>query len=275
MKRALDDSKDNSLDYVASLESPMGIYLRQAIFPEAASSDAALKEKLHDKISAGQSTDGSWNQLFVRTADNLWNLALMGYKAEEACVQKGLEWLLLIQRAQYKGHPGFFLSDNRQDPRLMRQKLYGEFGPGCTIFYQTTYAIHLFHIFGFHDHQRIEKTIRSYLGFWRPDWCGAWCTINVLRVLIEHPLSMSSEQVEDGVKYLAERQGKLGAWKGFPFYHTFHALSRSKSIAARQQLKKASALVVQRQNMDGSWGRKEQETATFLVLDALRNAGAT
>ena len=275
MGRVLEDSKGDSLDYVANLESPIGIYLRRAIFPEAARSDAALKEKLRDEIVARQSTDGSWNQLFVRTANNLWNLALMGYEAPDTSVQKGLEWLLSIQRVQYKGHPGFFLSTNRKDPSLMRQTLYGEFGPGCTIFYQTTYAIHIFHSFGFGDHQQIERTVRSYLGFWRPDWCGAWCTINVLRVLIEHPLSMSSEQVEDGLKYLAERQGKLGAWKGLPFYHTFHALSRSKSVAARQQLKKASSLVVRRQNKDGSWGRKEQETATFLVLDALKNAGAT
>ncbi len=273
MGRVLGDSKGDSLDYVANLESPIGIYLRRAIFPEAARSDAALKEKLGGEIVAGQSTDGSWNQLFVRTANNLWNLALMGYEAEDASVQKGLEWLLSVQRGQYKGHPGFFLSNNRKDPSLMRQTLYGEFGPGCTIFYQTAYAIHLFHIFGFDDHQQIERTMRSYLGFWRPNWCGAWCTINVLRVLIEHPLSMASEQVEEGVKYLAERQGKRGAWKGFPFYHTFHALSRSKSVAARQQLKKASSLVVRRQNEDGSWGQKEQETTTFLILDALKNAG--
>ena len=275
MGRVLEDSKGDSLDYVANLESPIGIYLRRTMFSKSASSDAALKEKLHDKIVAGQSADGSWNQLFVRTANNLWNLALMGYEAEDASVQKGLEWLLSIQRGQYKGHPGFFLSNNRKDPSLMRQTLYGEFGPGCTIFYQTAYAIHLFHIFGFDDHQQIERTMRSYLGFWRPNWCGAWCTINVLRVLIEHPLSMASEQVEEGVKYLAERQGKRGAWKGFPFYHTFHALSRSKSVAAKQQLKKASSLVVRRQNEDGSWGRKEQETPTFLILDALKNAGVT
>lgn len=240
----LEDLKDNSLDYLANLESPIGIYLRQALFREEARCKTTLREKLHDEIVAGQSANGSWNQLFVRTANNLWNLALMGYEPEDASVQKGLEWLLSIQRVQYKGYPGFFLSNNRKDPSLMRQTLYGEFGPGCTIFYQTTYAIHLFHIFGFDDHQQIEKTIRSYLGFWRPDWCGAWCTINVLRVLIEHPLSMGSAQVEDGLKYLAERQGKLGAWKEFPFYHTFHAFSRSRRVLARQQLKKASSLVL-------------------------------
>ncbi len=37
-------------------------------------------------------------------------------------------------------------------------------------------------------------------------------------------------------------------------------------------MKKAVPQVIKRQNEDGSWGRKEQETETFLVLDALKNA---
>jgi len=94
----------------------------------------------------------------------------------------------------------------------------------------------------------------------------------VLRVLIEHPLSKESEQVESGFGYLAKRQTETGAWKSFPFYHTFHALSRSHHVLAKEQFEKAFPLVVKRQNKNGSWGRKEQETETFLVLDALKNA---
>jgi squalene cyclase len=52
-----------------------------------------------------------------------------------------------------------------------------------------------------------------------------------------------------------------------------HALSRADSTLAKEQLKKAFPSVVRRQNEDGSWGKKEKETATFLVLDALRNIG--
>jgi hypothetical protein len=43
---------------------------------------------------------------------------------------------------------------------------------------------------------------------------------------------------------------------------------------AEKQFEKAFQFVVKRQNKNGSWGRKEQETETFLVLDALKNAGA-
>ncbi|MDH5447416.1 MAG: hypothetical protein OEY24_01045 [Candidatus Bathyarchaeota archaeon] len=273
MENVLNELKVNPLNYVAHLESPIGVYLRRDTFKKETKADVDLKKNLYKKTVASQSTDGSWTQLFVTTANSLWKLALLGYDAKDKSVRKGLEWLLSIQRHQYRGYPGFFLSNNRKDASVMRSTSYGEFGPGCTVFYQTTYAVHLFHIFGFDNNRKVQTTVKSYLKFWRPDWCGSWCTINVLRILIEHPLSKESNKVESGVKYLAKRQTKRGAWKGFPFYHTFHALSRAHHALAKKQFEKAFPLVVRRQNKDGSWGRKEQETETFLVLDALKNSG--
>jgi hypothetical protein len=93
-------------------------------------------------------------------------------------------------------------------------------------------------------------------------------------MLIEHPLSKGSEQTERGIKHLARRQTKTGAWKAFPFYHTFHALSRSNNELALKQVKKALPTVLKRQNKNGSWGKKEPESETFLVLDAMKNTGA-
>jgi hypothetical protein len=93
-------------------------------------------------------------------------------------------------------------------------------------------------------------------------------------MLIEHPLSKESKQAEDGVKYLARRQTKTGAWKGFPFYHALHALSRSSNELAKKQVKKALPTALKRQNKNGSWGKKETESETFLVLDAAKNFGA-
>ena len=266
--------KVDPFNYVAKLESPIGVYLRKEVFKKASNADVMLKKKLDERIAQGQSTNGSWDQLFVHTANNLWNLALLGYNAEDASVRQGLEWLLSIQRHEYHGYPGFFCSDNQKDASTMRSTFYGEFGPGCTIFYQTAYAVHLFHIFGFDENKQVQRAVNSYLQFWRPTWCSAWCTINVLRMLIEHPLSKESKQSEDGVKYLARRQTKTGAWKGFPFYHTLHALSRSSNELAKKQVKKALPSALKRQNKDGSWGRQQPETETFLVLDALRNTGA-
>jgi len=259
------------LNYVAKLDSPIGIYLRRAVFKKETGEDKTLKKELYNKIVGDQSEDGSWSQLFVNTANNLWDLALLGFDAKDTSVKRGLEWLLSIQRHQYRGYPGFFLSGNRKDPSFMRSTFYGEFGPGCTIFYQTTYAVHLFHIYGFDENRQVQTTVNSYLQFWRPNWCGSWCNINVLRMLIEHPLSAESKQVEDGLKNLAKRQTKTGAWKGYPFYHVLHAISRSSHDLAKKQLKKAFPAITRRQNKDGSWGKKEPETETFLVLDTLKN----
>jgi hypothetical protein len=91
-------------------------------------------------------------------------------------------------------------------------------------------------------------------------------------MLIEHPLSRESEKVKNGLTYFAKRQTRTGAWKAYPFFYTFHALSRAKDTVAKEQLKKAFPSVVKRQNKDGSWGRKESDTTTFLALDALKNA---
>ena len=274
MKNVLNELKVNSLDYAENLQSPIGVYLRRNVFERETEADANLKRKLYEKIVSSQLDDGSWGELFVHTANNLWNLSLLGYDAKDRSVKKGLEWVLSIQKHQYKGYSGFFYSSNRKDARVMRSTFYGEFGPGCTIFYQTAYAIHLFHLFGFDDNKQVQTAVKSYLQFWKLGWCGAWCAINVLRILIEHPLSAESKQVESGLRHLAKQQTKRGVWKGFPFYHTIHALSRAHNTLAKKQFEKALPLVVRRQNEDGSWGRKGQETETFLILDALRNSGS-
>jgi hypothetical protein len=119
--------------------------------------------------------------------------------------------------------------------------------------------------------KQVETPVNSYLQFWKPTWCGAWCNINVLNILIEHPSSKQSKPVESALNHFANLQTKTGTWKGFPFYHVFHALSRSDDTLAKKQLDKALPSVIRRQNNDGSWGRKERQTETFLVLDALKN----
>jgi hypothetical protein len=70
--------KVDPLNYAAGLESPIGVYIRREIFKKKTKSDSILRKRLYERTVADQSMDGSWNQLFVRTANNLWNLALLG-----------------------------------------------------------------------------------------------------------------------------------------------------------------------------------------------------
>ena len=280
MKDFLSKLETDPLDYLVSSKSPIGIYLRKEVLKKEAEDDDALKKELYTETVAGQSDDGSWERLFVYTANNLWNLALLGYDAGDSSVEKGLSWIRSLQKYHYHGYPGFFGSGNRKEARTMRSTFYGEFVPGCTNFYQTTYAVHLLLTFGFGNSEEARTAVESYLRLWGDkDWqCGLQCGSNVLRVLIEHPMSRESKQVENGLRFLHRSQTKTGSWKhnrqNFPFYHTFHALSRSSHILAKEQLEKALPSVVRRQNKDGSWGRSEdkKETLTYLVLDAFKNA---
>ncbi len=273
MKNSLGQLKVDPGDYVANLDTPIGVYLRELISGAQSRSDIKTKKSIHNELVSGQSRNGSWNDLFVDTANNLWNLSLLGYDKKDKNVKKGLNWLLSNQTYNYREYPGFFYSSNRKESSTMRETLYGEFGPGCTIFYTTPYAVHLFHLYGMDGNKQVQKAVDSYLKFWTPDWCGSWCTINVLRMLIEHPKSANSKRTANGIKSLADIQTKTGAWKGFPFYHTFHALSRSKKTVAKKQIENVLPSIIRRQNKDGSWGRSRQENTTFLVLDGLKNAG--
>lgn len=177
--------KVNPMHYISGLKSPIGVYLRRTINSKEAKSDTALKNELHDKIAAGQSPDDSWGHLFTRTGNSLWNLALLGFDTGDRSIRKGVEWIGSIQRYEYQGHPGFFDSGKRESS-VMRSTRYGEFVSGCLNFYQTTYAVHLFHLFGLDDDKRIQTAVRSYLEIWGDkEWlCGANCGSNVLRILI-------------------------------------------------------------------------------------------
>jgi hypothetical protein len=83
---ALNELKFNPLEHVATLESPIGIYLRREILKKKTEADTTLTRELYKKTVAGQSADGSWDQLFVRTANNLWNLALLDDDAKDKSI---------------------------------------------------------------------------------------------------------------------------------------------------------------------------------------------
>lgn len=220
MENLLSELRFDPLDHVVRLESAISVYLMREVFDKEPRE--ALKKRLYRKTIADQSADGSWHQLFVQTANSLWDLYLLGFGAEEPGVKKGLDWLRSIQKYEYHGFPGFFGSGDRsvqqfylKDPSLMRSILYGELGPGCPSFYQTTYAVHLFHLSGFDYDPHVKTTISSYLKIWgdKGRYCGIWCTLNVSRILLEHPLSRESKQVEIGLRVLAGKQTETGGWK--------------------------------------------------------------
>jgi hypothetical protein len=51
-------------------------------------------------------------------------------------------------------------------------------------------------------------------------------------------------------------------------------IEKAQQELAKKQVKKALPAALKRQNKNGSWGKKETETETFLVLDTIKNTGA-
>ncbi|MEE9224510.1 MAG: hypothetical protein V3U51_07175, partial [Thermoplasmata archaeon] len=74
MKNMAVDLKVGPLRYAGNLRTPIGVYLRREVLNSVGRADRDLKKKLHKRIASSQSNDGSWNQLFVNTSNNLWNL---------------------------------------------------------------------------------------------------------------------------------------------------------------------------------------------------------
>ena len=98
-----DELKFDSLSYIEGMKSTIGVHLRREVFKKESEPDEILKKKLYEQTIVEQSADGSWNQLFVQTANSLWDLSLLGCNGKDDSVKKGLEWLLSIQRQSYRG----------------------------------------------------------------------------------------------------------------------------------------------------------------------------
>jgi len=67
-----DELRFDSINHVADMKSAIGIYLRREVFKRESETDPILKKRLYEQTVADQSVDGSWNQLFVQTANNLY-----------------------------------------------------------------------------------------------------------------------------------------------------------------------------------------------------------
>ncbi len=97
---------------------------------------------------------------------------------------------------------------------------------------------------------------------------------NIFRALVVHPEYATHQTTMKVVDWYARRQAADGHWGAeIPFYQALNALAHLSSTAAEKQCHAAFTNLPSRQNVDGSWGREEQQWHTFLTLHALRNKG--
>jgi hypothetical protein len=254
--------------FQASL-TPVGLYARQNWLGEEKDSrwrsdfDAAVQ-----RLLAGQSADGSWNQSIITTIQRLFGLHLTVRNPNES-INKALDWITALAFE--------VLSRIRKDlrePMASRDLENLPFTPGCSGYFLVSATLFLASIFGREDDSRVleayewlnEEGIRK-----KGRWCGWSCSNNILRAFVVHPRYSKSRATELAVRALARAQDSSGRWpRGVPFYQTVNALAHLDSEEANVQLRKAFEYLSRTQNRDGTWGRSQKEWNTFLVVHAIR-----
>jgi len=97
---------------------------------------------------------------------------------------------------------------------------------------------------------------------------------NAMRALVVHPRYASHDKVVNIVACLAQQQASDGTWgENIPFFQMVNALAHLERPDGDAQLERAFHRLKHTQNDDGTWGRRQREWNTFLVIHALRNRG--
>jgi hypothetical protein len=254
--------------FQASL-TPVGLYARQIWLKEEKDSRWSSDfDEAVQRLLAGQSADGSWNQSIITTIQRLFGLHLTVRNPNES-INKALDWITALAFE--------VLSRIRKDlrePMASRDLENLPFTPGCSGYFLVSATLFLASIFGREDDSRVveayewlnEEGIRK-----KGRWCGWPCSNNILRAFVVHPGYSRSRATELAVHALALAQDSSGRWpRGVPFYQTVNVVAHLDSEEANAQVKRAFTLLHQRQNKDGTWGRSQKEWNTFLVVHAMR-----
>lgn len=263
--------------------SPIGLFARQRWRKEDALKLRRTGEKWVDYILYRQNLDGSWNHSVTQTCRNLFHLWLLMDKVLEE-QREALAWLLEknyapMRRISCDGAPyhHLFFKMSRQEREEMNSASDIPFNPGCSGFFKTGIAIFFASLLHQENEPRVEMAFQSLnqvLKVRQGVWCSIPCSTNILKAYTAHPVMKTSGQTALALEYLGKKQGRSGRWLGTPyFYHTLHAVAQSPLPSARKQVEKAIPALIQSQNPDGSWGKRNPELTTFLVLSALESQG--
>lgn len=263
--------------------SPYALYVRRKILKSENGSDLLASNKILKRILKGQSRDGSWSNSVVETVRNLFEIELLEASSVEAG-SRAVEWLmqnpLTKDNARTKSaniYQGLFFWIPRPEEHAIPDRRDLLFNKGCSGFFKTGATLYFSGVFGLKKDPRIKRAFRTLdnvLELRSGRWCSLYCSNNILRAYVSHPLRKGHASTKTAVKYLEKSQKPDGSWPDSTyFYYTFHILAQSRLQSARKQIKKALPRVYRSQNRDGTWGKKEKEFTTFLVVDSLYKQG--
>jgi len=258
------------LNIFSGSKTPCGLYARQKWLNEEHNRVWKADFQITvNQLMNGQSVDGSWDQLALKTIQRLFGLHLtVRYRNDD--IDRGLNWL--IQRASKA------FSSRRANPGepVTAAALAGlPLSSGPSHYLVLGAALFLATIFGReHDEQVLElyEPLNKMGKENKGRWCGWSCSNNILRAFVVHPTYAKTETIALALEALARVQNSSGRWPHqVPFYQTVNALAHINLSQADMQLERAFKRLYETQHRDGSWGQWQREWNTFLIVHALKN----
>lgn len=261
--------KYNPLLIFQGSKAPAALYARQKWMQQAETDNFMndFKETV-DTLSSGQYHNGSWDDSILNTVHRLFGLHLT-VRQKNLQIEKALEWLL-SQRV--------FLQKRDSCSKISKSVLSGElnslpFSAGCFDHFAQSSILFLATIFGYEYDKRVigayEKLHSISLGVVGKR-CTWSCSNNLLRAFIVHPKYSECEAVRLFISRLAAVQSEDGSLPSkIPFYQTVNLLGHMNFAQSDALFLKVFLRLQNKQNKDGTWGRRQKEWNTFLVTHAI------
>lgn len=260
----------NPLQIFYRSKTPAALYARLNWLHQEGTS--TWKNDLRETVNAlfsGRCANGSWNNSFLLTIHKLFGLHLTIRQQDER-IENGIEWLL---------SKDYIFEDRKtsyvQSKKVFAQDLQGlPFSGGCFEHFAKGAVLFLATIFGRENDSRVIHVYEmlSIMGEKKEGrWCNWSCSNNILRAFVVHPVYAQSRVLKLYLAKLSEIQKEDGSWvKQVPFYQTVNALGHMDFDQSDSMLKRAFHRLKDKQNKDGTWGRKQKEWNTFLIVHAMK-----
>jgi len=249
--------------------TPVGLYARQKwLHQEDTQTWKNDFRETVDELFSGQLPNGSWNGSLLTTVQRLFGLHLtIRYMNEQ--IEKALEWLL-SQEVFLEKEANLYMQSEKVFARNLQNL---PFSHGCFKHFAKCAILFLATIFGKEHDARVIRVYKMLYMMWEKDvkWCAWSCSNNSLRAFVVYPEYGESGAVRLFVSRLAEVQKADGSWPiQIPSYQTVNALGHLNFTQSDELLQRTFRWIIEKQNIDGTWGRTQKEWNTFLIVHAIK-----
>jgi hypothetical protein len=272
-KTLFPDFRYNPMQTFYGSQTPAALYARSKWLHQEETS--IWKNDFQETVNAlfsGYGANGSWNSSFLLTIHRLFALHLTMRQKDER-IEKGIEWLL-SQDVMVKNKTISY----QESEKVFARDLQGlPFSGGCFDHFAKGAVLFLATIFGRANDPRVIRVYEMFgiMGEKKEGkWCNWSCSNNILRAFVVHPRYAQNRALRLYVAKLSEIQRQDGSWpEKIPLYQTVNTLAHLELAQSDTMLKRACRVVRDKQNKDGTWGRKQKEWNTFLIVHAMKRKG--